>query len=200
MVVNWSIISAYIAPVIALFIGVVIDRIIERRPRLIAYFTHASAFTLPRSSPPIVIHTHGIVIRNVGKRPATDIRVRHNALQPGIFPPDFNVFPVIEHRLENFPGGGREIVFPVLVPNEQITISYLYFPPLLFNQIHAGIRHSEGFATEVSVLPTPQYPSWLRKSLWFLLVLGVIALIYLIAEGILSAFKIFQFLKTNNLL
>ncbi len=196
MKIEWALISNYAAPILALFLGIILDRFFERRPKLIAYFTHASAFNL-NGPPAVTIHTHGIVIKNVGKRPATDIRVRHNV---NTFPPNCRVFPDIEYRIENLPGGGVEIVLPVLVPGEQVSISYLYFPPLLFNQIHAGIRHSEGFAAEVTTLPSPQYPAWLRRALWFLLILGAIAFIYLVMEGFFSAFKIFHFLKINNLL
>ena len=192
MEINWSIISAYVAPLIALFIGAAIDHLIERKPRLIAYFTHATAFDLADVNPPTTIHTHGIIIRNVGKKPAIDVRVRHH-----ILPSNFKVFPVIEHNRIDLPGGGVEIVFPVLVPNEQVSISYLYPSTLFYNQIHAGIRHSEGFATEVTALPTPQYSAWIRWILWSLLILGVIALIYLIIEGSLFAYKVFNCLKIN---
>ena len=173
MEINWSAFSVIAPPIVTLFIGAAIDRLIERKARLIAYFTHASLFNVQGTNP-VRIHTHGIVIRNVGKKTATDIRVRHT-----ILPQNFNVFPDIERRIENLPGGGVEIVFPALVPNEQVSISYLYFPPLLFNQIHAGIRHSEGFATEVTALPTPRYPTWMLRIIWVLLILGIIMITYL---------------------
>ena len=78
--------------------------------------------------------THSVVLRNSGRRPATNVRLAHPYL------PDFNVFPSVGYRVENLPGGGREIVMPTLVPNEQVTISYLYFPPPLacsLTPIHA---------------------------------------------------------------
>lgn len=192
MEINWSVFATIASPIIALFIGVALDRIIERRARLIAYFTHASAFNLTGANP-VTVHTHGIVIRNVGKRTATDIRVRHTTL-----PANFNVFPDIEFRVENLPRSGAEIVFPVLVPNEQVSISYLYFPPLIFSQIHAGIRHSEGFATEVTALPTPRYPNWIRRIILLLLILGIIAIIYLLLEGFHLAQSLWMLLKNNK--
>lgn len=189
MQINWSVFATIASPVIALFIGAILNRLIERRAKLIAYFTHTAVFNIPGATS-ITIHTHGIVIRNVGKRTATDVRVRHN-----IVPPNFNVFPTIEHRIENLPGGGAEIIFPALVPNEQVSISYLYFPPILFNQMHAGVRHSEGFATEVAALPTPRYPVWLRRAVLVLLILGIILLIYLLWEGGNFVYDIFKLLK-----
>jgi hypothetical protein len=35
-----------------------------------------------------------------------------------------------------------------------LTISYLYFPPLVYGQIHDAIVHAEGFAQGVTTLPT----------------------------------------------
>lgn len=172
MKIDWMLVATVGAPVLALFVGAALNRLLERRPKLIAYFAHTSAFRLAGPNP-VQIHTHGIVIRNVGGRPAQDVRVRHHLL------PDFNVFPDTGHRVEDLPGGGREIVFPTIVPREQVSISYLYFPPVLFNQIHAGIRHSHGFAQEVTVLPTPQYPAWVLRLLRALVVLGTITMLYL---------------------
>ena len=107
--------------------------------------------------------------------PVTDVRVRHN-----ILPQNFNVFPDVPYAVQDLPGGGREIVFPALVPGEQISISYLYFPPILYSQIHAGIRHSQGFAREVTILPSHQFPPWLARVLWALIALGMVAVLYLV--------------------
>ncbi len=184
MGINWPVIATIAAPIIALFIGVALDRFIEQKPKLIAYFTHTSAFNVPGANP-VTIHTHGIVIKNIGKRPATDIRVRHHFL-----PTPFTVFPPIEHQVQNFPAGGAEIVFPRLVQNEQVTVSYLYFPPTIWSQIHAGIRHSDGFAIEVIALPTPPYSIWMRRGLQFFLILGIIAFIYVVFEMLFFVPKI----------
>lgn len=193
MEINWSIFVTIAAPIIALFVGATINGFIERKPRLIAYFTHASAFNNIGSTNPITVHTHGIIIKNIGKKSATDVRVRHRFL-----PNNFNIYPIIDHNVHNLPGGGSEIVFPILVQNEQVSISYLYFPPVTYNQIHAGIRHSDGFATEVTALPTPRYPSWIHKSLLLLLILGIIALVYLVFKGYCFGFRIFNYLSQLN--
>lgn len=177
MNINWSVVATIAAPIVALFVGVALNRLLARKARLIAYFTHASVFQISGPNP-IQIHTHGIVIKNVGKKSATDIRVRHN-----ILPGNFNVFPNIEYQVNALRGGGSEIVFPTLVPNEQVSIAYLYFPPTLYSQIHSGIRHSDGFATEVTVLPMLQYPPWLKRLLWFLIILGFVAFIYILFEA-----------------
>ena len=193
MEIKWTVISTIAAPIIALFLGVALNRIVERKARLIAYFTHAEVFNLQGANP-VTVHTHGIAMKNIGKRTATDVRVRHN-----ILPDNFRIFPLIEHRVDRLAGGGVEIVFPNLVPNEQVFISYLYLPPLVFSNIHAGIRHSEGFATEVMALPTPQYPIWARRTLSTLLILGIIAFLYLAWEGIWFIIRAIQFFKSNGI-
>lgn len=190
MEINWSIIATITAPIIALFVGAALNRFIEQKPKLIAYFTHATVFNLTGVNP-ATIHTHGIVIKSIGGKPASDIRVRHNFL-----PQHFNVYPAVEYHVQNLSSGGTEIVFPTLVQNEQVSISYLYFPPVVFSQIHAGIRHSNGFATEVAALPTPQYPPWMRKGLWVLLILGIIAFFYIMFEVFHLAVAVFSRLRS----
>jgi hypothetical protein len=79
-------------------------------------------------------------------------------------------------------GGGAEIVIPKLVPSEQVSISYLYFPPLLWSQIHAYTKSDEGFAKIINVLPTPQLPKWIANLIWLLVFIGVVSLLYLSIE------------------
>ena len=177
MKIDWSVVATIASPIIALFVGAVLNRFIERKPRLIAYFTHATAFPLTGANPG-TIHTHGIVIKNTGRHPAIDIRVRHNFL-----PEHFNIHPGVEYQVQRLSNGGAEIIFPRLVQNEQVSISYLYFPPVVYSQIHAGIRHSDGFATEVTALPTPQYPPWILRGLLLLLIVGSITIFYIVFEG-----------------
>ncbi len=210
---DWTTFATIAGPVLALFLGAALNHWLERRPRVIAYFTHATAFTIPSAAgappsqqpqattapapqgggqpptttppaqgattqSPMVVHTHGIVIRNVGRRSANDVRVRHHVL-----PVNFTVSPVVTHLVQDQPGGGAEIVIPTLVPGEQVTISYLYFPPLYSNQIHAGIRHSEGFAIPVDVLPRPPRPKALQALLYVLLALGLVTVIQIIVAA-----------------
>src|SRR5206468_3645193 len=125
MMIDWNAVATVAAPVVALFAGVWVNRKFENRPILISYFGHISAF---HSTPPdrqaIHVHTHAVVLRNTGRRSATNVRLHHNVL------PDFTIWPSIAHRTEALPDGTQDIVIPVLVPGEEITVSYLYFPPL----------------------------------------------------------------------
>src|SRR5256885_16497211 len=113
MDIDWSVAATIAAPILALFIGVALDRFVERKPRLVAYFAHASAFPITGTNPPVQIHTHSIVVRNTGKKPANDVRVTHNTL-----PRDFNVYPHVEYQVRALQGGGTDLVFPTLVPGQ----------------------------------------------------------------------------------
>jgi hypothetical protein len=170
---DWMLVATLAAPVVALFVGAGLNRLIERRPNVVAYFAHSSAFKVGGENP-LRVHTHAMVIRNAGKQPAHNVRVSH------WFLPDFNVFPDVDHDVHDLPNGGREIVFPILRPTEQITISYLYFPPRVVTEIHSGIRHDQGFATEVRVLPTPELAPWALHLARGLIILGFVALLYIL--------------------
>jgi hypothetical protein len=50
------------------------------------------------------------------------------------------LYPAVPHNVERVENGIVEIVIPQLVPDEQVTISYLYAPPLFYNQVHAYIE------------------------------------------------------------
>jgi hypothetical protein len=166
-------------PLTTLVLGKYLDRWLTMRPRLIIYLFHSSAFTM-RTQNPATIHTHAIVIRNSGRVAANNIRIGHFVL-----PDNYQLVPSVPHEVVRTENGGAEIVIPKLVPGEQITISYLYFPPLLWSQIHAYTKSDEGYAKTVTVLPTPQYPKWITNCLWILIFIGASTLLYLVVELIL---------------
>lgn len=172
--VNWPVVATIAAPIIALFVGVWINRRFESRPNLISYYGHVSAFRgTAQDGTPFPVHTHSVVLRNAGRRSATNVRLRHNVL------PDFNIFPPLVYRVDQLGDGVQEIVIPTLVPNEEITVSYLYFPPLIAMQINSGIKCDQGFALAIPVLLQRQYPRWFNSIAAVLMFVGLVALIYL---------------------
>ena len=80
--------------------------------------------------------------------------------------------------MSDLPGGGQEIVFPSLVPNEQITVNYLYFPPVIWDQINLGVKSDEGFAKAIRVIPMRLYPKWLNKLAAVFVLAGAISVLY----------------------
>jgi len=175
MSINWEVVANIAGPLIALFIGAWLNRIVERRPRLVSYYGHISAFRhTPPGGAPISIHTHSVILSNTGGKAATNVRLHHLTL------PDFNIWPNIPHAVEVLPDGTKDIVIQVLVPKEHILISYLYFPPLVANQINSGIKCDQGFATQIPVLLQKQYPKWLSILMGGFMLIGTITVSYLL--------------------
>src|SRR5260370_23854420 len=119
MGINWDLVLRIGVPLLCIFVGWALNRFTERRSKLITYYGHVGTLTAQGQR----VHTHVVVIRNVGKKPATNVRVSHHFL------PDFNIWPPVKHTTEDVAGSGKDIVIPALVPGEQVTINYLYFPP-----------------------------------------------------------------------
>lgn len=169
--VDWNIFAAIASPIIALFIGVWLNRLIEKRAQVIAYLGHVSGISL-RGEHPVRVNTHSVVLRNVGRKTANNVRLGHITL------PDFSIFPDLEYGINELPGGGKEIVIPKLIPQKQITISYLYIPPLTWDRVNTHLESDEGPIKVVNVLPTIQIPKWLTIIVWILIVYGIIGVLY----------------------
>jgi hypothetical protein len=183
---DWVVVSTIAAPILSLFVGAWLDRQLEAKAKLIAFYGHVSAFKVrPDGADAFDVFTHSVVIRNAGRRPATDVRVSH-----GVFPPNVTVFPPIEYRTVKIPDGAVDLVIPILVPGQQITISYLYYPPVLYSQVNTSVRSTDGFAQIVNVLPTVPPATWLRRARIVLTVVGAIATAYLGYEALLRLWKV----------
>lgn len=175
MNIDWDIVLRIVVPIITLVIAAILNHILTRRPRLIAYWGHVAAFKSGAGTEDeINLFTHTIVVRNAGRKPAKNVRLDHAHL------PDFQVSPSIEYNVQELTGGGKEIVFPLLVPGEQITLSYLYFPPTIYSDINRNIKSDEGFGKVVKMLLTEQRSKWYNYTRLMFMGLGAITLIYLI--------------------
>jgi len=174
---------ARIAEALAIAVlGGLVTRWMEKRPRLIVFYGHIGEFQLQSSGVFAGggVHTHSVVVRNSGRLAAHNVRLPHNIpLSP---PLNFSVFPQTAFTRTPLAGGGEEITFPVLVPGQQVTVSYLYFPPLIFSQINLPIMSDEGMARVINVLPTPQPSKWRLMIFWLLVFVGLVTSLYLIGE------------------
>lgn len=184
MIIDWTAVATIAGPIIALFVGVWVNRRFESRPVLISYFGHVAAFVhKPGSGQPIHVFTHSVVLRNAGRRSATNVRLHHAVL------PDFNVWPPLVYRVEELPDGSKDIVIPNLVPGEEITVSYLYFPPVTVAQVNAGIKCDQGFAHAIPVLLQRQYPRWLNLTATLLMLVGLISVVYLLYRAVVAGLR-----------
>ena len=93
------------------------------------------------------------------------------------------------HHVDTLLDGSKEIVIPTLVPSEQITISYLYFPPLTVAQVNGGIKSDQGFAHQIPVLLQRQYPKWFNILAIALFLFGLSFALYLAYEGVLHLIR-----------
>lgn len=173
VMVDWQIFATLAAPILTLFLGVWINRRFENRPVLLSHWGHVSSFNYQRQDGTTgIVNTHSVVITNAGRRAATNVRLSHTVL------PDFNIWPAVEYQLKEVPNSGPDIVIPTLVPSQYLTISYLYFPPVTYASVNAGVRCDEGFATQIPVLLQRQYPTWYKVVAGALMILGMALLVY----------------------
>ncbi|MHB1205344.1 MAG: hypothetical protein ACYCZX_07240 [Rhodospirillaceae bacterium] len=181
MAIEWGTVWEVSKILLAAIVGAIVKDLLERRPRLVTYLVHSAAVPLqpnPQNptAPRTTVHTHSIVVRNAGRSAATNVRVSH-----GVLPRDFAVYPATDFATQEFQGGA-DIVFQRLVPGQQITITYVYFPPVLWSQVNTTVRSDEGFAKVQSVLPTLQLPKGQQQAVAAILLVGFVTLIYLGVE------------------
>lgn len=181
MTIDLSLVIDVAEKVLLLAAGAWFGTLFEQRPRLFVYYGHVGVFQLNPAvgSPPpgLAIHTHTVVIQNTGRRSSHNVRVPHRGLLAGAGI-NVHVTPGVAYSLNILPGGQEEILFPVLAPKQQVTISYLYQPPLVFSQINLQITSDEGVARALSVLPARQWPPWLRVVRGVLVLVGIGAVLY----------------------
>lgn len=177
--VDWHLVVDIAIPILTLFLGAWVKRWFEKRPNLVSYYGHVSAFkyTLPNGTQ-TDIYTHSVILRNAGRKAASNVRLSHYTL------PDFNIFPAVSHSVVPLVGTNKDIVLPTMVPGEQLTISYLYFPPLTYAGVNAGIKCDEGFARQIPVLVQRQYPTWFNVTVGVLMLTGIVTALYFAIEAI----------------
>lgn len=182
MELNPEIIAKISAPILSVIMGGVIKHYTEARSKVVSFIGHASAFTVQGGEDSWVVHTHAVVVQNTGRKAATNVRLSHS-----ILPPNITVYPPVQYSIERNPEGASEIVFPVLVPKEQVTVSYLYFPPLLWNQVNASTKSDEGYAKIINAIPTPRPNKIVSAGFWTLVFVGASFLFYWLVRLIISA-------------
>jgi len=91
-------------------------------------------------------------------------------------------YPSVQYQVNVLPSGGSEIIFPTLVPSEQITVAYLYYPPVFWNNVNSYTKSDEGLAKIISVLPSPQPSPIVRRIFSALVFLGSVTALYVLFE------------------
>lgn len=157
------------APILSLLFGALIKRYFKERSKLITFMLHASQFTVGE----VVVNTHSIILRNTGNKAASNVRVHHQNL-----PPNIQVYPPIHYTVERRPDQSGDIVFSALVPKEQVTISYLYYPPLFASNVNSGAKSDDGLAKIINAIPMQQPHPALLFVVGLLMFVGGSTIIY----------------------
>lgn len=179
MDVNWDLILAVAMSTVTAFAGAILNHYLEGREKLISHLGHIASFRIQpddHSQPETTIHTHSVVVRNAGRKPAKNVRLGHNSLQ------NFNVFPDMDYSVRDLPGGTKEILFPTIPPRKELMVSYLYFAPTTWDRINTHIESDAGPAKIVNVLLQRQFPRWLIGTVWFFIFLGAVSFLYILVE------------------
>ncbi|MCA8236611.1 hypothetical protein [Burkholderia cenocepacia] len=137
-----------------------------------------SAIVQQGTTPGVQVHVHGIIIRNIGKKTAFNVRVGHNIPVAG-----YTIEPRVHHEADPQANTGWEIRIPALVPNEFVLISYLYWPPVTWSQINSYTKSDEGFAIQHRVLPMVQPPKVVRIVIYGLLYIGIFSIGYALVSA-----------------
>ncbi|CCU72467.1 hypothetical protein [Thalassolituus oleivorans] len=181
MNIDWNLAAAVGMPILTLFLGALVNHLIESRPKLISYLGFISSHRLaPQAdgSPGPIVNTHSVIIKNTGRKAASNVRLGHNFL------PNVNVYPDVMYEIRDLPGGGKEILFPTLVPKTEVSINYLYFSPDTWEKVNTHIQSDDGPAKVVNVLLQPQVKPWLLRLIWAFIVTGVITCGYLSVKAV----------------
>lgn len=171
---DFEIVAKVLSPILAAIIATLTKWYLDGRPRLITYLVHASAIPLPaQQGVAQQVNTHTVVVANTGKKTAHNVRIGHAYL-----PQSHQVFPPVTYTISISPNGGSEIHIPTLVQGEQVFISYLYFPPVTWQQINAYTKSDECMARVITVIPSPQLSRLTLIAVWVLLFVGASTIIY----------------------
>lgn len=181
MDIDWELAATIGVPIITLFLGAIFNHFAERRPKLVSHLGFISSHKLEDhadGTPGPRVNTHSVIVRNTGREAAENVRLGHNFL------PRINVYPDVDYEIHELPGGGKEIVFPKLVPKKEVSITYLYFAPDTWDGVNTHIESDSGPAKVVTALLQVQPPNWYLNILRGLILLGLTTSVYFLVLGI----------------
>lgn len=186
MNIDWIVLAQVATPIIAVLIGASLNQYFRQKEKLIAFYGHIASHAVNsviEGKEITHINTHAIIIRNNGNKAATNVRVLHNGL------PDFKIYPDTDYEINELPSGGKEIVIPRIIPKKEYTISYLYYPPLTYNQISSSIESDNSLAKIVNVQLQRIFPTWVNFLVGASMLLGLILFLYMVLESLIYIFS-----------
>lgn len=180
MEINLDLVLKIVSAILASLATFLLKKYFGKKAKVVSYLLHTSAINL-RDSNNTQVNSHSIVVRNVGNETAHNIRIGHNFL-----PASYQIQPPVSHQIIGVTDGVGEILIPTLVAQEQISISYLYFPPKNLISINSYTKSDEGMAKIINVIPTPQPSKIAIFGIWALMLIGLGTLIYILLSLLLK--------------
>ena len=117
--IDWHVVQSIASSILLLFVGAVVNRWFERKPKLVSFVGHVGVFSAKLADGTTgLVHTHVVTLKNAGRKTANNVRLLHHSL------PKFSISPSLSHSVNPLPDGSEEIVIPALVAGEVVTISY----------------------------------------------------------------------------
>jgi len=172
---NAEVIAIIIAPLIAAVFISIFARWFTEKPRLLTYLSNTSAIRLKTpEGKDFQVHTHTIIVKNQGRKPAINVKLGHITL------PAFDIYPSTEHSINQLPDGSKEILIPRIVPKQQLRVNYLYYPPLIWSKINSYTLSDEGYAKVVNMQLSPQPSKFLIGIFGLLSLVGISTVAYLL--------------------
>lgn len=140
------------------------------KPKLITFSPDSTFFQLAQEppAPPILIRAGQVVIRNEGRKSATQLEV---VSVPGGAPAGYVILPSINHQVSMSAMNEWVVEIPYLGPREVITIQILNGPNI------STVRSAEGPAKLVPVMYQRVFPKWLNLIGLGLTIWGILSIL-----------------------
>jgi len=168
--------TAIIPPIISFLLF----RFASSRPKLIPYVGYISDFTLDDGD--LKVYTNGIVIKNTGSKPALNVKIGYYFL-----PDHIKMHPPIDYKTNRTKNRTEEIQIDRILPGAEINISYLYFQPVAYNEIHAYVQSDDECPEIINKIPDsfqpPKSVIYVRRILMFI---GFTTIFYLIGKLLIN--------------
>lgn len=177
-----EVINGIVVGVITIIIGLIIQKILERRSRLIYYITNVSAFAVPDTNPPLNLFFHSLVIRNQGKKEAEEVEICHN------FPITlYKIYPNKNVSFKESASADRPILLiDSLAPGETITLTYLQYAPLNLHFLYQYIKSKEGLAKQITMALQRIFPKQVNYVIVAFLIWGIFCFLYFLSKLIFN--------------
>jgi hypothetical protein len=160
--------------------GIAVKSFLERRPRVLVFYGSRGTHELsPPGQPSIKLNAHNVIVRNSGTKTAENVRVPHISVATHhVHPPSAN------YSISTNSSGVTELLFPKLVPGEEVVVSYLYPTSSFAGQISSlPVRHDEALAEALDSIVQPVLKPWQSIGAHSMFWLGVVAAAYLSASA-----------------